>query len=456
MSSIGDGPKTADRYFNAEVETLRREALEELQLTRLKARVRAAYERSAVYRALCKERGVEPRHIVSLADIHKLPFLEKDTAREAYPFGLMTCDHSEVREVHTTSGTTGKPIPVFATRADMDRWAELNARSLWMVGVRPGDLLQNCFSYGLATGIGFHYGAQLLGAGVVPAGIGRYQLQIDLILDLGVTAIATTPSYGLYLADRASERGVDLPRDSRLRIGLFGAEPWPESARHRLDSSLGLTAFNEFGMGEFLGPGMACECPQRDGMHVWSDAFLVECIDPETGEPVADGESGELVWTSLTSDSMALIRYRSHDMSSLTWAPCSCGRIHPRIGKIKGRSDDALSICGYVVFPSQIEEILTQFEEVGNNFCMVIETVRNLDQLTLQVEVPYFNGMGEEARDHLAERISARTKATIGLTPRVELAEPLSLPRMTTGDGKTACHRVDDRRGASPAAHLPR
>ena len=196
---------------------------------------------------------------------------------------------------------------------------------MWMVGLRPGDLLQNCFAYGLATSVGLQYGAQRAGIGVVPAGIGRHELLIDLIVDLGVTAICTTPSYALFLADEAFEQGIDLARDSRLRIGLFGAEPWPESGRSRLASALGVDAFNEYGMGEFLGPGMACECPAKDGMHVWSDHLLVECIDPDTCEPVGDGEPGELVWTSLTSDAMAMIRYRSHDMASLTWEPCSCG-----------------------------------------------------------------------------------------------------------------------------------
>ena len=413
---------------------------------RLRSRVSAAYERSATYRRLCQEVGVEPRHIQALEDVRKLPFLDKLSAREAYPLGLLTCERKSILEVHTTSGTTGKPIPIFATRLDMDGWAALNARSLWMIGLRPGDLLQNCFSYGLATGIGFHYGAQWMGAGVVPAGIGRHELQIDLIVDLGVTAIATTPSYGLYLADRAQERGVDLARDSKLRLGLFGAEPWPESARKRLDSLLGIEAFNEFGMGEFLGPGMACECPQKNGMHVWSDAFLVECIDPATGDWVEDGQPGELVWTSLASESMAMIRYRSRDISSLTWRPCACGRTHPRIGRITGRSDDAISIGAYVVFPSQVEDVLAKYEDIGNNFCMVIETSRDRDQLTLQVEVLGLNELSAEAREQLAKKVAAATKSAIGVTPRVELAQPMSLPRMTSGDGKTACHRIVDRR----------
>jgi phenylacetate-CoA ligase len=433
-------------YFDPQLETLELGALRALQLERLKAQVAAAYERSVTYRGMCLEAGVEPRHIQAFGDVCKLPFLEKATLRETYPDGLRICGLSDIIEVHSTSGTTGKPTPIWASRHDMDAWALRNARSMWMVGLRPSDLLQNCFAYGLATSVGLQYGAQKAGIGVVPAGIGRHELLIDLIVDLGVTAICTTPSYALFLADKALERGIDLTRDSQLRLGLFGAEPWPESGRRRLTAALGVDAFNEYGMGELLGPGMACECPRQDGMHVWSDHLLVECIDPETGEWVGDGEAGELVWTSLTSDAMAMIRYRSHDISSLTWEPCPCGRTHPRIGRITGRSDDALSIGGLIVFPSQIEEVLVKFEEIGNNFCMVVESVSNLDRLTLQVEVRGLGEFTEVAKETFAKKVAAATKATVGVTPRVELAEPFSLSRMTSGQGKTACHRVDDRR----------
>jgi phenylacetate-CoA ligase len=446
MTNVAGQAVQRDVFFEPAAETLEAGALRTLQLERLKAQVAAAWERSAVYRDLCREAGVEPAQIRSLDDLRRLPFLEKSTLRDTYPAGLRTCGLDEIIEVHSTSGTTGKPTPIWATRHDMDEWATRNARSTWMVGLRPGDLLQNCFAYGLATSVGLQYGAQRAGIGVVPAGIGRHELLIDLIVDLGVTALCTTPSYALFLADKALERGLDLVRDSQLRIGLFGAEPWPESGRDRLSAALGVEAFNEYGMGEFLGPGMACECPAKDGMHVWSDHLLVECIDPDTCEPVGDGEPGELVWTSLTSDSMAMIRYRSHDISSLTWEPCTCGRTHPRIGRITGRSDDALSIGGLVVFPSQVEEVLVRFDEIGNNFCMVVENVANLDRLTLQVEVRGLAEMTGEEREKLAKRVVAATKATIGVTPRIDLAEPFSLPRMTSGQGKTACHRVDDRR----------
>ena len=433
-------------YFDPRHETLEPGALRALQLERLQQVVAAGYERSAVYKAMCREAGVEPGDIKSLDDLRRLPFLEKTTLREAYPTGLRLCGLEAIIEVHSTSGTTGKPTPIWVTRRDMDAWSLRNARSLWMVGMRPSDLLQNCFGYGLPTSIGLQYGAQRAGIGVVPAGIGRQELLIDLIVDLGVTAICTTPSYGLYLADEARERGIDLATGSQLRIGLFGAEPWPESGRDRLTAALGVEAFNEYGMGEFLGPGMACECPVKDGMHVWSDHLLVECIDPETCEPVADGAPGELVWTSLTSDSMAMIRYRSHDISSLSWTPCACGRTHPRIGRITGRSDDALSIGGLVVFPSQIEEVLVRFDEFGSNFCMVVENVDNLDRLTLQVEVRDLVEMTEEEREKFARRVVAGVKSSVGVTPRIELHDPFSLPRMTSGQGKTACHRVNDRR----------
>jgi phenylacetate-CoA ligase len=433
-------------YFDAAHETLEPGALRALQLERLQRVFARAYERSAAYRHLCRAAGVAPGDIRTLDDLRRLPFLDKAALRDAYPAGLRTCGLDEIIEVHSTSGTTGKPTPIWATRGDMDAWAERNARTMWMVGLRPGDLLQNCFGYGLPTSIGLQYGAQHAGIGVVPAGIGRHELLIDLIVDLGVTAICTTPSYGLFLADKALERGVDLSSDSRLRVGIFGAEPWPESGRDRLAAALGVDAFNEYGMGEFLGPGMAAECPVKHGMHVWSDHLLVECVDPETLDPVGDGDRGELVWTSLTSESMAMIRYRSRDISSLTWEPCPCGRTHPRIGRITGRSDDALSIGGLVVFPSQIEEVLVRFDEFANNFCMVVELVSNLDRLTVQAEVRDLAGLTQEARETLAGRIAAGVKTAVGVTPRVELFDPFSLPRMTSGQGKTACHRVDDRR----------
>ncbi len=433
-------------FFDPENETLEPGALRALQLERFQKVVAHSYANSAAYRGLCAEAGVEPADIQSLDDVRRLPFIDKSTLRDHYPDGLRTCGLENILEVHSTSGTTGKPTPIWASRQDMDRWFERNARTMWMIGLRPGDLLQNCFGYGLPTSVGLQYGAQHAGIGVVPAGIGRQELLIDLIVDLGVTALCTTPSYGLYLAEKALERGIDLAKDSKLRIGLFGAEPWPESGRERLAAAMGVDVFNEYGMGEFLGPGMAAECPVKQGMHVWSDHLLVECIDPETLEPVADGAPGELVWTSLTSDSTAMIRYRSHDISSLTWEPCPCGRSHARIGRITGRSDDAISVGGLVVFPSQIEEVLVRHDEFGSNFCMVVENVNNLDRLKLQLEICGLDEMSAEKQAGLAKAFVSGIKTIVGVSPRIELHAPYALPRDTAGQGKTACHRVDDRR----------
>jgi phenylacetate-CoA ligase len=430
MTSTVGGAVRHEVYFEPELETLEPGALRALQLERLRLAVARAHAGSAVYRELCQAAEVVPDDIRALDDLRRLPLLDKATLRDVYPAGLRICGLDNIIEVHSTSGTTGKPTPIWASAQDMEAWATRNARSMWMVGLRPGDLLQNCFAYGLATSVGLQYGAQRAGIGVVPAGIGRHELLIDLIVDLGVTALCTTPSYALFLAEKAREAGIDLARDSRLRVGLFGAEPWPEAGRERLTAALGVEAFNEYGMGEFLGPGMACECPEKDG----------------TCEPVGDGETGELVWTSLTSDATAMIRYRSHDISSLTWEPCSCGRTHPRIGRISGRSDDALSVGGLIVFPSQIEDVLLRFAEVGSNFCLVVENVDNLDRLTLQVEIRGLGELADAAREKLSRKVAAAIRSIVGVTPRVELHEPFSLPRVTGGQGKTACHRVEDRR----------
>ena len=433
-------------YFEPYCETLEPDDLKALQLERLQTVVSHSYANSDAYRVLCDGAGAAPADIKSLDDIRRLPFIDKHTLRDHYPAGMRTCGLDNIIEVHSTSGTTGKPTPIWASRHDMDLWFERNARTMWMIGLRPGDLLQNMFGYGLPTSVGLQYGAQHAGIGVVPAGIGRQELLIDLIVDLGVTAICTTPSYGLYLAEKALERGIDLSKDTKLRVGLFGAEPWPESGRERLAAAMGVDVFNEYGMGEFLGPGMAAECPVKQGMHVWSDHIYVECIDPVTLEPVADGAPGELVWTSLTSDSTAMIRYRSHDISSLTYEPCPCGRSHPRIGRITGRSDDAISVGGLVVFPSQIEEVLLKFDEFGSNFCMVVENISNLDRLTLQVEVCGLDQMADDAQAALSKGIVTGVKTSVGVSPKIELHAPYALPRDTSGQGKTACHRVDDRR----------
>ena len=406
-----------------------------------------SYENSAAYRDLCAAAGVEPADVRSLDDIRRLPLIDKTTLRDHYPDQLRTCGLDNIIEVHSTSGTTGKPTPIWASRHDMDLWFERNARTMWMIGLRPGDLLQNMFGYGLPTSIGLQYGAQHAGIGVVPAGIGRQELLIDLIVDLGVTAhlhdAVLRPVPGREGA-RARHRpqpetpsfasACSAPSRGRSPAASGSPPPWASTS----STSTAWASSSGPAWLPSARSSRACTCGRT--------TCYVECIDPVTLEPVADGAPGELVWTSLTSDSTAMIRYRSHDISSLTYEPCACGRSHPRIGRITGRSDDAVSVGGLVVFPSQIEEVLVTIDEFGSNFCMVIENVNNLDRLTLQVEVCGLDEMSAEAQARLSKAIVTGVKTTVGVSPKIELHAPYALPRDTAGQGKTACHRVDDRR----------
>ena len=432
-------------YLHPEIEQMPEEQIKDMQLKKVQHILRKAYTTNNFYKKLCLEKDVTPDDIREYDDIEKIPFLEKKLVRDAYPFELLMVPQNTVAEYHTTSGTTGKSIAICATPEDMKNWAAMNARSLWMCGSRPGDILIMSFAYGLATGIGFHYGAQSIGMGVVPGGIGRTEYLVNLIKDFGVTTITTTPTYGLHMAEVALEHGIDLSK-TKLKNGLFGAEPWPESTRQKLEEALGIDAYNEFGMGEFLGPGMACECSQKNGMHVWSDSILVECINPETGRWVKDGEQGEIVFSWISSDTCAMLRYRSHDVASITWEQCGCGRTHPRMGRILGRSDDALSISGYVVFPSKTEEVLNKIEGLGNNFRMIIESNGPLDHLTIVTEVKDADILKDPiGADTLRKTVISMVKTHLGMTPSVELVEPESLPR-DTEHGKTGSKRVEDRR----------
>ncbi|HTI13560.1 MAG TPA: phenylacetate--CoA ligase [Dictyobacter sp.] len=437
------------KFFNEEIETLPKEKLQALQLERLQKTVERAYNQNQFYRRLYDEAGVKPSDIRTLADIRKLPFLEKKTVRSAYPYGTAMVKEGLV-ELHATSGTTGKSVPVFATKKDIHNWADLNARELWMVGIRPGDVFMNCYGYGLPTGgFGFHYGAMAMDVMAIPMGSDarQYERMFDFIRDFGVSGVCMTPSVGLYLGNKALESGLDF-RDTPLKVGLFGAEPWPWETRQRIESMLNITAYDEFGMTEFLGPGMTCECEERDGMHAWADAFLVECIDPETGEPVEDGKDGELVWTWLNSDGTAMIRYRSRDLSRVWWEErCACGRTHPKIGAIKGRTDDAVSIRGLIVFPSQIEAALVQFPETASNFRIIVDRRNDLDTFDLKVEVKEVAILDDLDRTRtLQKQMAAAVKSITGNTPHVELVAADSLPRATGGESKTASARVEDRR----------
>jgi len=441
------------KYYCEEIETLPKSKLKALQLERLRAIVERAYTQNQFYRNLYDAVGVKPSDIKSLQDIRKLPFLEKKTVRAAYPYGMAfkkPDDPGGPVQVHATSGTTGKSVPVFATKKDIDNWSELNARELWMTGVRPGDILMNCYGYGLATGgFGFHYGAMAMDTMAIPMGSDARQFDrmIDFIVDFRVTAICMTPSVGLFVGGKAHQRGIDF-KDSKLKIGLFGAEPWPWETRLKLEELFNITAYDEFGMTEFLGPGMTCECEIRDGMHAWADAFLVECINPDTGEWVEDGQDGELVWTWLTADGTAMIRYRSRDLSHMWWEErCACGRTHPKIAAIKGRSDDAVSIRGLIVFPSQIEAALVKFPETGANFRIIVDKHNGLDTFDLKVEVKDVSVLSDKERNrNLSLEMAESVKAVTGNSPKVELVPADSLPRASGGESKTASVRVEDRR----------
>ena len=405
-------------YWNPGIETMPREKLEALQLERLRDLVERACRRSSFYRQLYRKAGVRPDSIKTLEDIRILPFADKFSAGNAYPFGLLMCPMSMVREVHSATTPSRQILPIYATEKDLEDWAERCARVLWMTGLRPGDIVQNAFRFGLSTGgFGFHYGALLAGMLSIPASTGGTDQQIDTILDVGVTGIAMMPSYAMFLGMRARERGIDLAREGRLKVGLFGAEPTSASMKERLGELLGLTAYGEYGMNEFLGPGMACQCLVERGMHAWADHFLLECIDPATGQPVPEGGVGELVWTWLTAEATAVIRYRSHDVSRITWQKCRCGRTHPRVRRIVGRTDGALSIGGYIVYPSKIQDVIWLFPELGR-YHVILDSARGLDCLTIRAELR--SGAAVTA-EKIAEDLRVAIQSYVVFTPAVEI-----------------------------------
>ncbi len=424
-------PHKADRAFwNPDIETMPRERLEALQLERLRDVVDRASSESPFYRELYRKAGVGTETIRTLEDVKLLPFVDKTSAASTYPFGLLMCPLSRVREVHSATTPSRQILPVYATEKDIEHWAERCARILWMAGLRPGDVLQNAFRFGLSTGgFGFHYGAMLAGMLSIPASTGGTDAQIDTILDVGVTGITMMPSYALYLGMRARERGIDLAKESRLHVGLFGAEPTSATMKARLGELLGLIAYGEYGMNGFLGPGMACQCLVERGMHAWADQFLLECIDPATGQPVTEGGVGELVWTWLTAEANAVIRYRSHDLSRITWQPCRCGRTHPRVRRIMGRTDGALSIGGYVVYPTKIQDVIWLFPELGH-YHVILDSMRGLDAFTIRAEV---KAGSATPMKKLAEDLKVAVKSYMVCTPIVDLV-PEGALGMKPGD----------------------
>lgn len=429
--------------WNEEYETMPREALEAIQLKRLQALVERVYANVPHYRKKMDDAGVKPEDIKSLDDLRRLPFTTKEDLRENYPFGLFAVPLERVVRVHASSGTTGKPTVVGYTKRDIDTWAELMARTLACAGVHRGDIVHNAYGYGLFTGgLGFHYGAERLGATVIPISGGNTKRQIMIMKDFGSTVLTCTPSYALNIADVMKEEGIS-PEDLNIRVGVFGAEPWSENMREEIERKLGIDAIDIYGLSEIIGPGVSVECiEQKKGLHIFEDHFIPEIIDPDTGEVLPPGEKGELVFTTLTKEAFPVIRYRTRDITRLITEPCTCGRTLYRMEKIMGRTDDMLIIRGVNVFPSQIEHVLMSIEEVEPHYQIIIDKQGALDIMEVQVEVSEEIFSDEiKVLESLAKRIEQELKETLSVSCRVKLVEPRSIQR---SEGKAK--RVIDKR----------
>lgn len=428
--------------WDREAECMPEKEREKLQLARLKATVKRTYEKVPYYKKLFTDSTVKPGDIRSLKDIRKLPFTTKADLREGYPFGMFAVPHKEIVEVHSSSGTTGKPVVTGYTRNDIDVWSEVMARALVMAGATKDDVIQNCYGYGLFTGgLGVHYGAHRIGATVVPISAGNTARQLEVMVDFGTTIITCTPSYSLYLAEVAAEKGI-AKKDIKLKAGVFGAEMWSERMRDEIERRLDLLALNIYGLTELIGPGVAQECPEKAGLHISEDHFYPEVISPETLEPLPDGERGELVLTSLTREGMPMIRFRTKDITSLTRGECKCGRTTVRMERITGRTDDMLKIRGVMVFPSKIEKALLEVKGVEPHYQIIVTRPQYLDELEVQVEVSkrFFSDEVKHLQD-VKKRIGKSIESAIGIRVKVTLVEPKTLPR---SEGKAK--RVFDKR----------
>ncbi|HZK24296.1 MAG TPA: phenylacetate--CoA ligase [Oscillospiraceae bacterium] len=429
--------------WGAKTETMSIEALRALQFTRLSSTVSNVYENVPFYRELFDNHGVHPADLQSLDDLQKFPFTSKDALRDNYPFGLFARPMAEIVRVHASSGTTGKPIVAGYTKNDLATWTDLVARIAVQAGVTSLDVAQICFSYGLFTGgFGLHYGLEKVGVTVVPASVGNTEKQIMLIQDFGVTTLIATPSYALYLGEVAAEMGID-PRTLPLRIGMFGSEPWTDQMREEIEERLNLRATDNYGLTEVMGPGVAGECAARNGLHISEDHFYVEVINPETGEVLPEGSEGELVFTPLTKEGFPVIRYRTKDISVVTRECCACGRTTARMRRVTGRTDDMLIVNGVNVFPSQIESVLMEIEEVAPHYLIIVDKKkRYLDELEVRVELnrDRFTGSFRDL-EAVEQKITSRLASVLTVQARVKLVEPKSLER-TAGKAK----RVIDKR----------
>jgi phenylacetate-CoA ligase len=431
--------------YNEEFETLPREALEALQLKRLRQVTERLYHNVGFYKKSFDKAGVTPASIKTLDDLKRFPFTTKQDLRDNYPFGLFAAPMSSVVRLHASSGTTGASTVVGYTQHDIAIWSELMARCYTAAGLTKNDVIHNAYGYGLFTGgLGAHYGAEKIGASVIPMSGGNTRRQITILQDFRPTAICCTPSYALNLAEQARAMDVDL-RSLSVRAGIFGAEPWSENMRTEIEKAMGLTAFNIYGLSEIMGPGVAMECAEaRDGMHIFEDHFLAETIDPETGEVLPPGEEGELVFTTLTKEAFPLVRFRTRDITRLIPQPCRCGRTHVRMGRVMGRSDDMLIIRGVNVFPSQIEAVLVGVEGLEPHYRLIVDREGTLDTLEIQVELSemLFSGADEiKVLQNIERQLKKDMKDYLGITAVIKLVEPRTIER---SEGKAS--RIIDRR----------
>ena len=429
-------------YFNPEVETLSVEGLKALQLERLQKTVRHCMN-SPFYQKKFQELGIKPEDIKTLDDEKKLPFTSKEDLRENYPFGLACVPLKDCVRLHSSSGTTGNPTVVLHTQKDLDEWANAVARCLWMVGSRPEDVFQNSAGYGMFTaGLGFQYGAEKVGMLTVPAAAGNTIRQIKFIKDFGTSVLHAIPSYASRIYEVMKEEGVDPRKDTNLRVLCIGAEPHSEEQRQRIEQNLGVKAYNSYGISEMMGPGVAFECQEQNGLHIWEDYFIVEIIDPVTLKPVPDGELGELVLTTINREAMPLLRYRTRDLTRILPGECACGRHHKRLARLQGRSDDMIILKGVNIFPIQIEKILLGFKELSTDYLITLETVDSNDIMTIEVEINQMFTDDYNRLKSLEREITRQLKDEILITPRVKLVPKGSL---VVSDEKKAV-RVKDLR----------
>lgn len=427
-------------YLHPEFEKLTRSEIEALQTERLKKTVRQCMN-SEFYRRRFAESHIDPDDIRSLSDLSRIPFTTKQDLRDSYPFGMSAVPLSRVVRLHSSSGTTGTPTVILHTQRDLDEWANAVARCLYMVGLRPGDIFQNSSGYGMFTGgLGFQYGAERLGMLTVPAAAGNTKRQIKFITDFGTTALHAIPSYAGRLYEVMEEMGIDPRRDTHLRTLIIGAEPHSEEQRRRIEQMLGVKAYTSFGMSEMCGPGVAFECTEQNGLHIWEDYYIVEIVDPMTLEPVPEGEVGELVLTTINREAMPLLRYRTRDLTRILPGECPCGRHHLRLDRMKGRSDDMIILKGVNIFPIQIETVLMQFAELGNDYLITLTNEEANDLMTVEVEL---NAFSDDYRrlQVLTKEITRQLKDEILITPVVRLVSKGSLPKQ---EGKAV--RVRDLR----------